>query len=417
MRQRRVAFLASLGSALEYYDFVIYGMMAKYLSKVFFPNSDSITGLVQAFAIFAIGYFARPLGGIVNGMIADRLGRKNIFLAVTVLMAFATLGIGLLPGYQQWGIGASCLLVSLRILQGFSFGAELPGAVTLVMENGEKKGSLFSSFVISSATLGSIFATVLLYLLTHFLTEAQILSWGWRIPFLVGGGIAVISYMIRKELQETPAFVSELGKNGNKNFLDPLVQLLAHHGKQVILGIGLALFASSLVIVNLYFPSYLNKYYSYEPSAIYFAMTLSLVWSVVVLPLFGIVANKYGEKKVFSLAAASFIVLAIPLFKILALKNAAALIFFMLLYQTFLAAAMSSFFPLMSRLLPTSVRYTGLAACYNIAFSLSACVPAILTYLLNLIGHADVLVGYLIAVGGVSSLCCLNYRLELKRYP
>lgn len=417
MNQGKVAFLASLGSALEYYDFVIYGMMAKYLSKIFFPHADPIMGLIQAFAIFAIGYFARPLGGVLSGMIADRLGRKNIFLFVTVLMALATFGIGALPGYEKLGIGASCILVLFRILQGLSFGAELPGAVTLVMENGEKKGGLFSSFVISSATLGSIFATLLLYLLTHFLTEAQILSWGWRIPFLIGGGLAIISYIIRKELQETPAFLSAVKENNYNKFTDPLVHLLNNHGKHVMLGIGLALFVSSLVIVNLYFPSYLTKYYGFAPAAIYLAMTLSLIWSVVVLPLFGIVSQKYGEKRIFTWALASFIVLALPLFKMLAFKNLAVLIIFMLLYQTFLAAAMSCYFPLISRLLTTSVRYTGIAVCYNVAFSLSACVPALITYVLNVTGRPDVLVWYLISIGGVSflSLLPIKYRIAAVR--
>jgi MFS family permease len=409
MQRKKVALLASLGSAFEYYDFVIYGMMAHYLGALFFPSS-SAAGALQASVIFAVGYVARPLGGVAAGIIADRWGRKRAFLSTLLLMAGATLGIGLLPSYEVGGPAAPALLLLCRVVQGCSFGAELPGAVTLVAEQeGEKRG-ICIGLVLSSTAAGSILATVILGVLTYLFSEAEIFAWGWRIPFLLGGVLAVASSLMRKRLEETPAFLA--CKERHASWRAPLLHLLKGHWTGLLLGVGIACFPSSLVIANLILPFYLSRSFFFAPTAIYFAMTVGLVWSALVLPLFGAVADQRGEKKVLAGALAGFALLAFPLFKMLEYRHVLVLTAFTMLYQTALAAAVSAYLPLLARFFPTSVRYTGMAACYNAAYALTACSPALLARTTN----PYALIEILAAATAVSAASLVCYHLREKNH-
>lgn len=365
MNPRKTALLASLGSALEYYDFVVYSLMAKYLSRLFFPEGDPVAGVIQTFAIFALGYLARPLGALIYGSLGDRLGRKKVLLLVMGSMAFATFGIGLLPPYETLGLAAPVLLALFRIIQGLSFGAELPGAITLMVESVTKRRGFYSSIIISGTSLGSLLATAFLFILTEFVPDASLLQGAWRIPFLVGGLLALICYFIRREIKETliePPAPCPL----------PLSLLLR--------GVGLAAFAASLIIINLYFPLYLNKYQDFDSASIYLSMTIGLLWSAIAAPLSGRLIDRLGEKKVLKIATISFLAFAYPLFALLSSKTLWALIVFMVLYQSFIVAAICSYFPLMARLFPKLSRFRGIAVCYNMTYSLVACSPVLLSF-------------------------------------
>ena len=205
----KVTLMVALGSALEYYDFIIYGMLAKYLSFIFFPVNDNFSTNIQTFSVFAMGYLARPLGGTVIGMISDIYGRKKAFLLIMLMMAFSTFAIGLLPTYNTYGIISPILLILCRLVQGISFGAELPGASVIVNEfsqNNGIKGRLFS-ILLSSTSLGSLVALLVLTVLTQNFSDIEIKNGLWRLPFLLGGGLAIISFYIRKQISETPEFL------------------------------------------------------------------------------------------------------------------------------------------------------------------------------------------------------------------
>ncbi|PCH55749.1 MAG: MFS transporter, partial [Legionellales bacterium] len=220
MNGKKVTFLTSIGAGLEYYDFVIYGMMAPYLSSLFFVSGDASSQLIKTFAIFAVGYLFRPLGGIFFGLLADRFGRKKSFLTVMLIMASATFGIGLLPTYSSIGGMAVVLLIICRILQGISFGAEIPGAITIVSEFNAKNKGIHCGLVISSTAIGSTLAALVLYLLSSNLDKDIMAAWGWRIPFLLGGLLAVVSYVMRSKLRETPEFTRNVIKH--QSMLAPL---------------------------------------------------------------------------------------------------------------------------------------------------------------------------------------------------
>lgn len=378
--ERKATFLSSIGAGLEYYDFIIYGMMADKLSLLFFPADTAWLGLSKIFAIFAIGYFARPLGGIFFGLVGDTYGRKSSFVLVMSLMATATLGIGLLPTYEQIGFLAPCFLSLFRFLQGISVGAELPGAITVVCEHAEApKHGVYSGIVIAGTGVGSILAFSLLYLLTIRLTPEQILTGYWRLPFLLGGVLAVVNYYIRQHLHETPEFIRMKSTSISSSSLkEPFVVLVRDFPLKLIQGVGMTLFTSSLVIGGLYLPTYLDHYYGYNSGDIYLATIGGLLWSVGALPFCGQLADRFDKKTMLTFTALGFSVCAFPLFSLLDLQSFVGLLAFMMLYQSVLAMATTCYFPLVSSLFPTAVRFTGIAFCYNFAYSAMATLPLVI---------------------------------------
>ena len=315
---KKATWLSSLGAGLEYYDFIVYGMMVSYLNALFFAGGDSWMNTIKAFGVFAIGYVIRPLGGIFFGMIGDTLGRKDTFVAVMLLMAITTLAIGCLPTYATIGVTAVILLIILRLLQGLSFGAELPGAITVVNEYSQaSKKSTFSSLVVSSVSIGSILASLILYALSKSVDQESIMRWGWRIPFLLGGLLALANYFIRKQLQETPEFLST--KRQSKLLKRPLLQLFRLHRRTLAAGLAMNVFIGSLIIFNLYLPTFLSAHYDYVLSDIYLAMTWGLVWSALSLPICGFLSDLWNRKNVFILTCVAFMLIAFPLFHLLAI--------------------------------------------------------------------------------------------------
>lgn len=405
---RKAAWLSSLGAGLEYFDFIIYGMMAEYLSSLFFVGDEAWLSLIKTFAIFAVGYLARPLGGIFFGMMGDTFGRKKTFLSVMLLMAAATFGIGLLPTYSQIGTLAPCLLVIFRLLQGISFGAELPGAMTVVCEYADKQnqGSC-TSIVIASTSIGAMLASLVLYLLSGTISREQILSWGWRIPFLLGGLLAVANYYIRHHLQETPEF-SSLQKNNPRDgcVKDPLINLFRLHKRELFQGIGMTLFVSSLVIVALYLPTYLTTHFGFRAPDVYLAILLSMLWSAIILPICGRLADSIDKRVLFASTALAFVVGVFPLFALLKFQIFSALLIFMILYQTVIACVSSCYYSLLASLFPTQMRYTGIAACYNISYSFMAALPILLTALISYTATPISLNLVLIAFALLSAICC-----------
>ena len=380
---KKATFLTSLGAGLEYYDFIIYGMMAEHLSALFFAESQSWIALLKTFAVFAIGYLMRPIGGILFGIIGDTMGHQKTF-SVMLLMAISTFSIGILPTYAQVGPVASFLLILLRLLQGLSFGAELPGAITVVCEYTEKqKRATFSGFVISSVSLGSMLASLILFFLSNSLAKEQIQGWGWRIPFLFGGTLAIVNFFIRRNLQETPEFSRLQASRAPTSLWDPFITLYKGYSRKVILGMGLTWFAASLVIFSLYLPTFLSTHYKYASKDIYLAMTLGLLWSAISLPFCGRVADFLGKTKMLAAASFSFLIVGPAIFKLLDANHFYALIFFMVIYQTVISFITVSFLPLLSEIFPTEVRYTGTAACYNLTYSLMGCAPMAVTAMIT----------------------------------
>ena len=378
---RRITLWVSMGSLVEYYDFVVYAMMTKYIALLFFPAQDKTLAILQSFLIFAVGYFARPFGGTIIGIIGDRFGRKPAFLILTGLMSLSTFSIGLLPTYESLGIFAPLLLLVCRIFQGISYAGELPGATTIIKEFAPKKSlGQYTSFIISSTSIGAILATVILYFLSSTLEEAQILAFGWRLPFLLGGFLGFILLALRLKLIETPDFTqpSHLPRQ------NPFISLLKDYPKAVLQGLSLTLFFAALVLLNLFFPYYIPTFFGFEAKDVYFGITISLVFSAFIFPFCGKFSDLFAKKNILIKTSLAYLLLSGPLFALLLLHSKVILILFLMSHQLFIALFGTSYFPLITSLFPASVRYTGTAFCYNVTFALMALLPSLLTSLLTL---------------------------------
>ena len=202
----RIVLLASLGGTLEFYDFVIFGIFAKDIADAIFPNPTPLISLMVSFAAFAAGYLARPIGGIVLSHFGDRFGRRRVFLISIFVMSGATLGMGLVPSFATWGVAASVLMVVLRLVQGFCLGGELPGALTYVVETAPRQAPFVCSVVFSCVTLGVAAATGVSLAVRTWLPTELVATLGWRMAFVLGGLGGLLSFALRRSLEESPEF-------------------------------------------------------------------------------------------------------------------------------------------------------------------------------------------------------------------
>ncbi|RTK93439.1 MAG: MFS transporter [Rickettsiales bacterium] len=368
----------ALGSGLEYYDFVIYGLMIKYTGAIFFSSADKYSGVMQVFVTFAIGYIMRPVGGFIFGIVADMYGRSKVIIVSMLVMTISTFSIGMLPTYEQVGILAPILLIICRLFQGISFGAELPGAITIIAESTKNKLGKMCSLVLSGTTIGSLLAMATITVISNKFNTQEMHDYMWRIPFLIGGVLAVIAYFIRRNIAETSEYL-EL-QNTEKS-LKSIINLLRINIVSILIGIGITFFMATLIITNLYFPVYISRNFSYEMSEIFFAMTNSMIASIIFMISFGWVSDYVSKLKQLLFAIIGFSISLVPLYYLLKQGTFSSLQLFFIIYQFWIAVFTSSCMPIISKLLPTSIRYTGTALIYNIAFSLASFLPPIYEYL------------------------------------
>jgi MFS family permease len=377
MKINKTAVLTSIGAGLEYYDFIVYAFLAQYISRAFFPSSDYLVSLIASFGVFAIGYFVRPIGGIIFGAFGDRFGRKKVFLFSIILMAVATFLMGILPTYQSWGITATFLIMFLRILQGISFGAELPGATTFITEHSEKSmRGLNCALMICFVTVGVLTASFVVYIMTQLLGTVNMQNWGWRVPFILGGFLALAAYFIRNRTKESPYF------ENNKNKLqNPFWTLITKYPHKLIIVGGFILFPSTLVMFALCMPTYFSLTYGYKAADVYLGISIGYGWSITTLIIFGIFSDKFKRKKVFLTVSLIFIVVCVFYFKMLHGASFSNLILFIMIYQTFISLYTVCYYPIISENFPTEVRYSGVAICYNVVYAFTSLVPMLVNYM------------------------------------
>lgn len=381
MQNKRFLMLStSLGSALEYYDFVIFMMFSAYIGANFFPNSSVFISRLETLSLFTVGYLARPIGGMLFGHLGDKYGRKAYFTNAIMLMALTTTCIALLPGYQTIGAFGAIILCVLRVLQGIAQGAELPGAFTFISEHStQEKRGWHCGLVTMSVGFGASFSSLISYLLIAHLSHEHMLSFGWRLPFFLGGMIGFLGYFIRKKTQETPHFLKQ--QTPPKS---PLIELLRNYPKQIIQGISLSLFAACFIIFALYLPTYLHEYFQYSTQSVVLAFTLSATWSSILIPIFGALSDRMGRQPLLLTTTLAVTLTLFLLFKIVSFQNTFALYSFMFTYQFIIAILAACYPAMLAELFPTNVRYSGVAFCYNTSFSLASMIPLIATSLLHM---------------------------------
>lgn len=383
-RARRNIRLGSLGAALEYYDFVVYLYVATLIGQAFFPADLSPTmRLVQTLGIYSIGLLIRPVAGILIARVADRVGRKRMFILTVAVMSVATLLIGLLPTYDHIGWPAPVLLLLLRVAQGCAVGGELPAAAVFVTEHARpdgvaRAGAFQQMTAYSGFLLGAGVAFVAGLVATHLTPDLPSLA--WRLPFLVGGLLGVVSVYLRRRIDETPAFVRETLEEGRRPAA-PVREVLGRHRRSVLFAVLLVV---ALTLVNItyfnFWAIYLQTALGYTPTTALIASLISIAGAMASMPAWGFVADRYGWSRMLfwagvSTAATTLLLLAV----VPTLPPGSELAVWIQLPAALAAGGIAAAVPgMVSVVFPTEVRQTGYSVPYNI-------VVAVLGGFLNLI--------------------------------
>lgn len=377
--QWRIIMLASLGGSLEFYDFIIYGIFVQYISAQFFPTSDPYVSLILSFSVLALGFLARPLGGVLLGGLGDRYGRRPVFIASLGLTTLATIAIGLLPSYATWGLAAPLLLVAFRLVQGICLGGELPGAVTYAVEAAPRRAGLACGFIIFCVNVGVLIATLVNLGIQYALPPQDVASYGWRIAFLFGGVIGIISFALRRKLEESPEFVNLHGKASRH----PLKELVRDHGRSLIVAAGIAaIIAGFNGLLYGFMPAFLVRSLGYAAPEVALGMTSALVVSSIGLIIAGWAGDHVPGKQILRVGSALMVITVVPLFMMLA--NHASVVLVLSLLSLVFSLASGIWPSLIANLFPTKVRFSGIALSYNVSVTiLSGFAPLAATMLIE----------------------------------
>ncbi|WP_309076494.1 MFS transporter [Paenarthrobacter sp.] len=297
---KKAAMSGWIGSALEYYDFALYSLAAALIfPSIFFPSENSTVAIIASLATYAVGYVSRPIGAVVLGAYGDRHGRKQVLVFAMLLMGFATFAVGLLPTYGQVGILAPVLLVILRLIQGFAVAGELGGASAMIVEHSpDARRGFFASFSLQGTQVGSILATAVLLPLSALLPKDQFETWGWRIPFLLSAFVILAGYIIRRRVQEPPAYLAQAEKGKAKRRF-PLIDLLRTHPWGLVRCVIMT-FTNVIGMATLIFGvSYATqKGYGigYSSSEFLWVTLVANLTAVVTIPVFGALSDRIGRR-------------------------------------------------------------------------------------------------------------------------
>ena len=413
---RRAVTGASIGNAVEWFDFAIYGFLATFIAGQFFPAGDETAALLNTFAIFAAAFFMRPLGGFVFGPLGDRIGRQRVLALVILLMSAATLGIGLLPTYGAIGVLAPLLLLVLRCLQGFSAGGEYGGGAVYLAEfaTDERRG-VTVTFMVWSGVLGFLLGSITVTLLQAVLSTAAMESYGWRIPFLIAGPLGLVGLYIRLRLSDTPQF-AELSKS-DQTAESPLREAVSTAWRSILQVIGLMIvFNIGYYVVFAFLPSYFIKTLQFSATDAFLSITLAcLVALVLILPL-AMLSDRIGRRPLLIGGAVAFAVLGYPLFLLLNTGSLAAAIAAHCVLAAIESVYVSTAVSAAVELFATRVRFSGFSIGYNVCVAVfGGTTPYIVTWLTATTGDAIAPAYYLVIAAMVSFGVVLTLRESAGR--
>jgi MFS family permease len=382
-QSRTAAASGWIGSALEYYDFFIYATAASLVfPQIFFPSSNPTIAIVASLATYGVGYVARPIGAFVLGHWGDTHGRKNVLLVCLVLMGLSTMAVGLLPTYAQVGVWAPVLLVVLRLIQGFAVAGEISGASSMILEHAPfGRRGYFASFTLQGVQAGQILAAAVFLPLTYALPNDAFAAWGWRVPFLLSVFVLIAGYIIRREVEETPAFAEERGQGLPKA---PVLDALVNHWPDLLRIICMALMNVIPVVATIFGAAYaVQPAYGVgmSKSVYLWIPVIGNIVAVIVIPFVGDLSDRIGRRApiiVGSLAAGllSFAYLYAISIKSVPLAFVISILMWGVVYQGY-NAVYPSFYP---ELFPTRARVSGMAIAQNIGTMLTALLPALFAY-------------------------------------
>ena len=408
---------AVIGNALEWYDFVVYGFMTVIISRLFFPTESEYASLLLAMATFGVGFFMRPVGGVLIGLYADRKGRKAALQLIIALMTIAVAMIAFAPPYAVIGAAAPILIVAARLLQGFATGGEFASATAFLVESApaERRG-FFGSLQMVGQSIAALAGASSGMLITQSLTPEQIDQWGWRIPFMIGLLIGPVGLYIRRHLEETEVFKEAHASAEQKTTLAAIFQI---HRRAVFVSFGLVLSNTIMYyVVLIYMPTYAKTQLGIALGQAFIAQVAGLLCLIVLTPIFGSLSDRIGRRPVLIAACLLYFILPYPLF---AWLQADPVLFRLTVMQMILCGAIAVGFGLISTALaeqfPVHVRSTGLALAYNFAVMLfGGFAQLFVTWLIKTTGSTLAPAYYVMfgAVAGLSAAFLLVDRYQQK---
>lgn len=403
----KIVLLASLGGTLEFYDFVIFGVFAKDIADAIFPNPTPLVSLMVSFAAFAAGYLARPIGGIVLSHFGDRFGRRLVFLLSLFVMSAATLGMGLVPSFAVWGVWASLTMVTLRLVQGFCIGGELPGALTYVVETAPRHAPFVCGVVFACVTLGVAVATGVSIGVRTFLPAGQVAEYGWRIAFILGGLAGLLSFLMRRAMEESPEFAKMKALAARH----PFREVLQGYWWPVLLGVGgLAATGGFNGLFFAHMPAYLSGVLGYDPRQAVVAQTVGVVVHAAGILAIGWFADRVSPRLMIGAGATALAVLAFPFYGALATR-AIDVVWAMTIAGLCASLVNGTFAVLLTDLFPTRIRFSGVALGFNVAFTLfSGTAPLVATTLIRETGMNTAPAFVMVGCGVLTMATALGLR-------
>jgi metabolite-proton symporter len=407
---RRVIAASLIGTTIEWYDFFLYGSAAALVfSHVFFPLSDPFVGTLLAFGTYAVGFVARPIGGIVFGHYGDRIGRKKLLMLSLVLMGVATMLIGLLPGYNQIGIWAPAGLILLRLVQGFAVGGEWGGAVLMAAEHGNAaRRGFWASWPQAGVAAGNLLAAGVLALMARLQSEADFLSWGWRVPFLLSVLLVAVGWYIRNRVEESRMFEAALAEAEAPPKL-PALEVLRERPGAVVLGAGLRVGENiSYYILTAFSLTFLVDVGGESRALALNALLIGAAVQFFAIPFFGHLSDRIGRRWVYALGAFGLTGWSFAMFQLLASGSNAAIVLALVVGLVLHGAMYGPQAAMIAELFPTRIRYSGASIAYQLtAIFAGSLAPIIAVWLYKEYGSAlpvAIYVAVACLISGISAL-------------
>jgi len=410
---RRVVAASMIGTTIEWYDFFLYGTAAALVfNRLFFPSSEPLVGTMLAFATYALGFVARPLGGVVFGHFGDRIGRKRLLMLSLMLMGGATVLIGCLPTHDQVGILAPAMLIGLRLVQGFAVGGEWGGAVLIVAEHGDaERRGFWASWPQAGVAAGSLMASGILALMAGLQSEADFLAWGWRVPFLLSAVLIGVGWWVRTTVEESPAF-RDVAKKAAAIEKAPALEAIRRRPRQLLIGAGLK-FAENIsyYIITVFSITYVTQAVGLSRQVALNAILVASALHCVLIPFFGGLSDRIGRRPVYAFGAFGMMLWIFAFFPLLDTARPAMITLACVGALVFHGAMYGPQAAFLAEMFPTTIRYSGVSLSYQVtSIFAGSLAPLIAAALLAATGSGMPVAIYVAAAALLTGIAALVAR-------
>ena len=415
--RRRVISASFIGNFVEWFDYAIYGYLAATIATVFFPDSDPQTALLATFALFAISFFVRPLGGFFWGHLGDKMGRRTALSLSILIMTGATFCMALIPGHTTIGIFAPILLLIVRIVQGFSAAGEYAGASAFLVEYAPaNRRGIYAAVVPASTAAGLLFGSLFVAGLSALLTSEQMDTWGWRIPFLLAAPMGLIGRYVRTKLEDTPVF-QELAQEDDV-MQAPVRDMIRHHWATLLRACGAVLLnAVGFYMLLSYMPTYLSEEIGFGKTESFLATSIALLSYIGFIFLTGLASDRFGRKKLLISASVCFILFTVPLFVVLDEGSFLVVLLVQVLLGAMLTLNDGTLPSFLAEQFPTRIRYSGFAVSFNLSNAVfGGTAPFMATLLISLF-HSDLAPAWYLVAAAAVSLVAVAFSHETGDKP